>query len=474
MEQKEEKGILTRFTDWVNSLTMKSLLGMVLLAFIVMILLMSISFVPSVMSRISSSLSAALYSIFIPAENATMSIDKRVVDSGEDFTINFKQGDKSANGFFTVTYACDGGVTLSAVTGSTTKTIGCDVPYYLLENNSSLKIRAITTEEVVRLVIQGDFENNSTEKSETIGVVRLTIKNQNTGANTQTSSAVANTNTGANTNTSNSNTNTPTYNTTYAGYTYYGKADLAVRILQTGLLQNGNDLTTNQNQFYAQDMMGVKFEIRNDGDANTGPWNFTAVLPSASTPTYNSNTQTSLKPGDSIIFTLGFSNLTNKKIGTISINADPQNRVIESAEYNNIASTNITNLGNNNYYNNNYNNNGCYINGYFTYNCNNNGYYDNYGNFIPYNNYRNYYNDLSVTCYAQPYDPETGDRVRWYANASGGDGDYSYSWTGTNSFDSSSRNPSKTYSTRGWKYATVTVTDGDDNEISTTCSVYVN
>ena len=124
---------------------------------------------------------------------------------------------------------------------------------------------------------------------------------------------------------------------------------------------------------------------------------------------------------------------------------DPQNSVRENIEYNNIVTTTITNLGyNNNYYN--------------------------------YNGYNNYYgyNNLRVTCYGEPSDPSTGDRVRWYVDVFGGDGDYNYDWTGTNNLNSSSKNPSKTYSTRGTKKATVTVTDGDDNEATDTCSVYVD
>ncbi len=481
MEKIEEKGIFRKIYDWFVNLTLKGLLSAILIVFIIILILMSVSFLPRVMSGISSSLSAALYSIFVPAENATITADRKIISSGEDFNITFKKGDVT-DGIFTVSYACDAGTNLFSVENAGLKKIDCDTRYYLLENETAIKIRATTEDSVVRLVIEGAFENNSNQKIEQVGVVRVTIKNDAVGA-------IVNP---PNTTPANDEPATvvPSVNPPYIPSqpapqpVYYGKPDLAVLILQTGLMTNGTNIINNQTTFSYQDMVGVKFQIRNDGDANTGPWYFTATLPSLSTPTYTSNTQVSLRPGDSIIFTLGFSNLINQNIGTISVNADPRNIVSESVEYNNTVTTTITNTGyNNNYYNNNnYNNysNGCYVNGMFTYNClnnnynNNSGYYDQYGNYIYYNNNNYYNNNLSVSCYADPNNPDTGDRVRWYANVYGGSGDYEYDWSGTNSLNSSSKSPTKTYSSRGNKNATVVVTDDDNNEATATCSVYVD
>jgi hypothetical protein len=462
MENQKEKGIFVRVYEWFKNLTVRGLLGAILMAFVIIIILMSVTFIPGIMSKISSSLSAALYSVFVPAESATMTIDRTIIKSGEDFNINFKKGDDAVDGLFTVSYSCDTAAELLSVETNGLKKIDCDTKYYLLDKETSIKIRANTQDSVVRLVIEGAFENNEDQKVETIGVSRVTVKNDSL-------------------NTVVTPVETPAKSPTVVKPTtpivqpvYYGKPDLAVRMLQVGLLTGNNII--NKNSFSYNETVGIKFEIRNDGDAVTGPWTFTANLPSISTPTYNSSSQISLRPGESIIFTLGFSNLTNMTSGIITVNADPLNLVTESSEYNNTVTQSISNTSyNSNYYNNNYNNNynynynntGCYdANGWFTYNCPNNNYNNDW-------NY-NYYNDLRVSCYADPEDPETGDRVRWYAEADGGDGDYDYDWTGTNSLDSSSENPSKTYTSRGWKYATVTVTDGDDNESSATCSVYVD
>lgn len=460
MEKTEEKGIFNKAFAWYNNATMKGLLGAVLLAFIIIIILLFAFRLPSVIRGFSSSLSAALYSVFVPAESATMTADKKIVDSGEDFNIIFKNPE-GTSGLFTVTYACDLNIDLLSVEANGLKKIKCDVPYYLLENETAIQIRPESEESVVRLVLEGSFENNDTQKTEKIGAVRVTVKNDSpdTVADVSASSTKKN----AVTNTAPKKS--PTVSTQNQAV-YYSKPDLAARILQVGLLNERTNLIVPQNQFSNNDTVGIKFEIRNDGSADTGIWSFSAYLPSLSTPVFNSGNQISLRPGDSIIFTLGFSNLTNQYSSLITVNVDPSNIIKESNEANNAL---ISIIANNSYNNRNYNynssNNGCYINGVFSYNCYNNNNY--------YNNDYSFNGSLGVTCYAEPNDPETGDRVRWYAEALGGDGDYDYEWSGTNNLDSSSRNPTKTYSTRGTKYATVTV-ESDNRFVSYTCSVRVD
>lgn len=344
------------------------------------------------------------------------------------------------------------------MTAAGLKNIDCSKPYYLLANSNSLKIRAITKDQnLVRLALTGSLENNDTQKSETVGVVHITVTNNAVGPITPIASTTPVTIVSTTTKTTAPNVSNylPTYNPTY-----YGKADLAVRVLQVGLLNTATNLISTQTTFSSYDTVGIKFEIRNDGDAATGPWYFSATLPSLTNPNYTSPTQVSLQPGQSIQFTLGFNNLTNSYSNLITINADPVNAVTENNKANNVATSPVINNGYNNNYNNyNYNNNGCYINGVFTYNCYNNNY-----------NYNN--NGLTVSCYASPSNPSSGDRVRWYANASGGDGSYDYSWSGTDGLDSTAHNPYITYDNDGVKYATVSVSSNGYTAIQT-CSVNV-
>ncbi len=65
---------------------------------------------------------------------------------------------------------------------------------------------------------------------------------------------------------------------------------------------------------------------------------------------------------------------------------------------------------------------------------------------------------LVVSCYANPTSVQTGQNVTWSANVSGGNGAYTYSWTGTDGLSGSSQTVSKSYSNEGTKGATVVVT----------------
>jgi hypothetical protein len=438
------------------------LLLAILIAFIIIILFLTASRLPGIISKVSSSLTGALYSVFVPAEDATMTVDKKIIASGDDFSISFKRGETGQNGVFTVFHECNDNVTLYSLESRGMKKIDCNKAYYLLDNETSIKIRPVTKDEdVVRLVVTGALENNDNQKSETVGVARVTVTNSTASGVVVTENKPATTTNTNSTNNNNSNTTTRPPVTTVINTgtypAYYGQPDLAVRVLQVGALNTATNLIAPRTTFSSYETVGIKFEIRNDGGNVSGPWYFTAVLPSTTNPSFTSQPQRSLGPGESIQFTLGFNNLLNQTSNNITINADPINSVKESNEANNIATSVVSNTG---YNNNNNSNNGCYVNGVFTYNCYNNN---------------NYYGTMYVSCYSSPSNPETGDTVRWNANISGGSGNYRYDWTGTNSLNSSSQNPTKKYTSEGTKYATVSVEDRTNNvRASASCSVYVD
>jgi hypothetical protein len=50
----------------------------------------------------------------------------------------------------------------------------------------------------------------------------------------------------------------------------------------------------------------VVFNIQNNGGTTSGPWSFSATLPSSQTPTYYSVAQAPLAPKSGVIYTLGF------------------------------------------------------------------------------------------------------------------------------------------------------------------------
>ena len=88
-------------------------------------------------------------------------------------------------------------------------------------------------------------------------------------------------------------------------------------------------------------------------------------------------------------------------------------------------------------------------------------------------NYNNGYNgNLSVSCYASPNQANLYDSVSWDASVSGGNGYYTYVWSGTDGLYGSSLNVTKTYSSTGYKTATVSITSNGQT-VSNSCSVNV-
>lgn len=85
----------------------------------------------------------------------------------------------------------------------------------------------------------------------------------------------------------------------------------------------------------------------------------------------------------------------------------------------------------------------------------------------------NYEQNLEGNCVINPSVAYVGQDISFYANATGGVGGYSYSWTGTDGIYSSSQSFTGRYSYPGYKTATVTIRSGSQS-ITRTCNVNVN
>jgi len=78
-------------------------------------------------------------------------------------------------------------------------------------------------------------------------------------------------------------------------------------------------------------------------------------------------------------------------------------------------------------------------------------------------------NSMSVSCYANPSNPSVGNGMNWYASVSGGNGNYTYYWNGTDGLSTNNQNPYMTYSVAGSKYASVSVTSSSGQYASASC-----
>lgn len=84
------------------------------------------------------------------------------------------------------------------------------------------------------------------------------------------------------------------------------------------------------------------------------------------------------------------------------------------------------------------------------------------------------YNNLTATCSANPSNANVGDNVIWTVYPNGGNGAYSYSWTGTDGLSyGNAYQIQQRYSTAGTKTATVTVYTTGGQTVTATCNTNI-
>jgi len=271
----------------------------------------------------------------------------------------------------------------------------------------------------------------------------------------------------------NTNTSVSTNNTVEIS-NYVEKPDLAIRLVGTGIIDRSTRQFIKTNTIGSNDEAGIRFEVVNIGNTPSGSWSFNATLPSNVTPSYNSDTQVSIGRGEGIQFTLGFDNpsTNNAYISVSSSNNSETNSNNNSL----IIPININGVTNNiatNYNNNDKNYGTINGNGYqYIYGQNYNPGYNNSGT-SDYNYGTSYsWTSLAGTCTANSHAVYAGSPVTWTVNATGGNGYYSYSWTGTDNLYSNEKSPAKTYYTSGLKTATVNITSNGVT-ISKQCNVNI-
>ena len=88
-------------------------------------------------------------------------------------------------------------------------------------------------------------------------------------------------------------------------------------------------------------------------------------------------------------------------------------------------------------------------------------------------NQNNITNNLDAVCTINPNPVNVGDTATLSANASGGNGHYSYQWSGSDGITGSSQVITRSFSTSGTKNVSLTVTSAGQT-VTRTCSVSVN
>ena len=142
---------------------------------------------------------------------------------------------------------------------------------------------------------------------------------------------------------------TPDYNVYPVGgtgttpATLTGFSDLTVKIVETGYLTSADTASFVKSDMVPAGQRGaIKFTISNIGTNVSGTFDFKAPLPTSSTYTFTSDTQSSLLPGEHIDYVLGFDRTRSGDNREITITVDPENTIHESRENNNSDTATLT------------------------------------------------------------------------------------------------------------------------------------
>lgn len=118
--------------------------------------------------------------------------------------------------------------------------------------------------------------------------------------------------------------------------TLTGFSDLTVKIAETGYLTSPDTASFVKSDTVPSGQRGaIKFTITNIGTNMSGNFDFKAPLPTSSTYTFTSDTQSSLLPGEHIDYVLGFDRARSGDSREITITVDPDNDIHEISESNN-------------------------------------------------------------------------------------------------------------------------------------------
>jgi len=115
----------------------------------------------------------------------------------------------------------------------------------------------------------------------------------------------------------------------------YGKADLAIRLIEVGYLRTSSpDSFVKASRVPEGERAAFRFRVTNTGTNSSGTWEFEAKLPTSPRYTYESRAQKSLLPGQYADFTLGYDRARDGE-NDITIEIDSDDDVNEINEGNN-------------------------------------------------------------------------------------------------------------------------------------------
>ncbi len=323
-------------TDKFNSILKGALFaGMFIVVIFAFIGLSKI--VPKAITSLGSAFSGISSSLFGSNEKIVISTTSNSVKSGESIDIYFEHSNKSTEGNYEFKFDCGGkNLNLLLVDGNNQINIPCNATTTLFLNPFKIVPQLKDQNSFVDSNLYISFRNSSDNKITAIGKTILTVRNGDV-QNTISENRASTTPTISATKKPAVTQNTSNY------YVPSGKADLRILAKDTGTVVNG--VFIQKNIFATYEASAVRFDISNIGGTPTGPWQFTAVLPTYPSQVFPSGIQPSLKPGETIEYTLSMQNLASIGNNVVSVNVDTNQVVSELSETNNGIVMTITNSG---------------------------------------------------------------------------------------------------------------------------------
>ncbi|MEI7513139.1 MAG: CARDB domain-containing protein [bacterium] len=297
--------------------------------------------VPKAINSIGSAFSSMSSSLFSPKETIVVSLSNNSVQTGETVDVSFEHNNKSGAGVYEFKFDCTSkDLSMILIDGNNQTNMPCTATSTVSSNIFKIIPQLKDQNSFVDSYIYVTYFNKENNSKKVVGKTVLTVQNGTTKGltnQTGTSSQIIAT----------SSSITKKTNTTYSQPSpttnVVRKPDLYIVTKNAGTVINGVYIP--KTTFGAYESPIIKFDIGNDGNVETGPWQFTAVLPTIHGQVFPSGIQPSLKPGEIIEYTLTLGNLAVTGNNVVSINVDPTQSVSELSETNNTAVMTLLNSG---------------------------------------------------------------------------------------------------------------------------------
>lgn len=273
--------------------------------------------------RLTGSGVTSLFSRFTGGTTAiTLSAPSSPVTSGKSFPLSWKYT-PSENGTYAFLYQCKSGFRFDATSQSgSTSAIPCGNAFTVGSNTNMTLTPVLSGTSAIEIPVSVVFmpsATSSTARPQGTATIRVAAG---------TPVAVTPVKNLPSTGTSVTNT---------SGEKVAGPADLSVRILAFGVIDQYSGAFVQRAPMNPNEIAAVKFDIGNSGGSSSGAWYFTVQLPMNGSYPYVSPAQMSLSPGSHIENILRFRPM-NAGGGNVSVVVDERNMVRESNESNNTAS----------------------------------------------------------------------------------------------------------------------------------------